>query len=67
VIGIPDEARGHAPKAFVVLHPGENVTPETLQSQVADRLSGTSVPREIVFRSSLPKSVAGKVLKDALH
>jgi long-chain acyl-CoA synthetase len=66
VIGVPDEIRGHAPKAFVVLHPGKHATAEALQSYVADRLSGTSVPREIIFRTSLPRSAAGKVLKISL-
>jgi long-chain acyl-CoA synthetase len=67
VIGVLDETRGHAPKAFVVLRPGKQVTAEALQSHVAERLSATSVPREIVFRASLPKSVAGKVIKITLE
>jgi long-chain acyl-CoA synthetase len=67
VIGVPDETRGHVPKAFVVRRPGKAVTEDTLQKHVAERLSVTSVPREVVFRPSLPKSVAGKVLKSALE
>jgi long-chain acyl-CoA synthetase len=67
VIGIPDAIRGHAPKAFVVLRRGGDVTAEALQKHVAEHLAPTSVPREIVFRSSLPKSTMGKVLKTALE
>lgn len=50
----------------VVRRPGAEVTAERLRDHVARHLSLPSVPREIVFRSSLPKSLAGKVLKSAL-
>jgi long-chain acyl-CoA synthetase len=67
VIGMPDDIRGHAPKAFVVLRRDGEVTAEALQKHVAEHLSPTSVPREIVFLPSLPKSIIGKVLKTALE
>jgi long-chain acyl-CoA synthetase len=66
VIGIPDETRGEVPKAFVVLRPGAEASADALQRHVAERLAPTSIPREIVFRESLPKSAIGKVLKIAL-
>lgn len=67
VIGMPDDIRGHAPKAFVVLRRDGELTAEALQKHVAEHLSPTSVPREIVFLPSLPKSILGKVLKTALE
>ncbi len=66
VIGVPDETRGHVPKAFIVCGPGAEVTAEALQGHVAEHLSPTAVPREIVFQSDLPKSLMGKVLKNIL-
>ena len=59
--------RGDAQKAFVVLRKGVQTTVEALQAHVAEQLSAISVPCEIVFRSSLPKSLMGKVLKSALE
>lgn len=66
VIGVADETRGHVPNAFVVRRPGAEVSADELRKHVAEYLSPIAVPREIVFRSSLPKSIVGKVLKSAL-
>jgi long-chain acyl-CoA synthetase len=66
VIGVPDETRGHVPRAFVVCRPGAEIAAEALQAHVKEHLSPMAVPREVVFRSSLPKSSMGKVLKTAL-
>jgi acyl-coenzyme A synthetase/AMP-(fatty) acid ligase len=67
VVGVPDEVRGHIPKAFVVRRQGVEITVEALRRHVAERLSPTCVPREIIFRTMLPKSIAGKVMKNRLE
>jgi long-chain acyl-CoA synthetase len=63
VIGVPDPIRGQAPKAYVVLAKGTQLSEDGLQAFLADKLSPLEIPRFFEFRSDLPKSAAGKVLK----
>ena len=66
VIGVPDDYRGQAPKAFVVLRPGESTTPEGLHDFLVTRISKIEMPREIEIRQSLPKTLIGKLSKKEL-
>ncbi|SDU25595.1 long-chain fatty acid--CoA ligase [Stappia sp. ES.058] len=66
VIAIPDKYRGQAPKAFVKLREGEELSAEDLKSFLADHLSTIERPREIEFRDSLPKTMVGKLSKKEL-
>lgn len=66
VVGVADEIRGHAPKAYVVCREDGALTAETLRSFLSHHLSPAEVPREIEFRQVLPKSTAGKILKRSL-
>jgi long-chain acyl-CoA synthetase len=66
VIGVPDEYRGEAPKAFVTLKPGASVTPEELKRFLADYVSKIEMPREIEIRKDLPKTLIGKLSKKEL-
>jgi acyl-CoA synthetase (AMP-forming)/AMP-acid ligase II len=42
------------------------LTDEALRTSLADKLSAIEIPRLIAFRAGLPKSPAGKILKQAL-
>ena len=66
VIGIPDEYRGQAPKAFVTLAPGQNATPAELLDFLKDKLSRIEIPRAIEIRDELPKTLIGKLSKKEL-
>ena len=66
VIGVPDDYRGQAPKAFVVLRPGMLATPEELKTHLASYVSKIEMPREVVIRDSLPKTMVGKLSKKEL-
>jgi long-chain acyl-CoA synthetase len=66
VIGVPDSIRGQAPKAFVVLAKGTQLSEDGLKAFLADKLSPREIPRLFEFRGNLPKSVAGKILKRSL-
>ena len=66
VIGVPDSYRGQAPKAFVVLRPGASATPEQLKEHLKTCVSKIELPREIVLRESLPKTLIGKLSKKEL-
>lgn len=67
VVGVPDPARGEAPKAYVVLGPGAGVSKHELLRFVRERLAPFKVPREVEFCQSLPRTISGKVLRQQLR
>jgi long-chain acyl-CoA synthetase len=67
VIGVPDEYRGETVRAYIVLKPGQTLTAAALTAYCQERLSAYKVPKQIVFRESLPKTLIGKVLRRALR
>ena len=67
VIGKPDSYKGERVKAFVVVREGARVTMEELIAHCETSLAEFKVPREIVFRESLPKTAVGKVLHRVLR
>jgi len=66
VAGVPDEARGEAVKAWVVLHPGQLATADEIRQWCLDQLAHYKAPREIVFVSALPRTTVGKLLRREL-
>ena len=66
VIGVPDEYRGEAPKAFVKLKEGESATVEEVFEFLKPKLSKIEMPAEIEFRDELPKTMVGKLSKKEL-
>jgi fatty-acyl-CoA synthase len=66
VVGIPDERWGEIGKAFIVLRQGMTVSQDELFAHMHHYLAGYKVPKQIEFRSSLPISAAGKILKREL-
>jgi long-chain acyl-CoA synthetase len=66
-IGLPDPARGERVVSFVVLRPGRTATVEELLAHCRDALAPYKVPKEITFRTELPKSAALKVLRRELR
>ncbi len=66
VAGVPDPVQGEAVKAWVVLNEGAVLDADTLRSYCRQSLSGYKVPRLIEFRTELPKSMIGKVLRREL-
>jgi long-chain acyl-CoA synthetase len=67
VVGVPDDYRGEAVKAFVVLKGDARCTERELSDFLRDRLTAYKVPRAIEFRTELPTSGAGKLLRRALR
>ena len=64
--GIPDPKSGETVKAWVVLKPGESITEEELKEYCKAILAPYKVPRYIEFRSELPKTTVGKILRREL-
>ncbi len=67
VVGMPDEYRGETVRAFIVAKPGEKLTAIELDQWCHERLATYKVPKTYEFRSSLPKTMVGKVLRRALR
>ena len=67
MIGIPDEYRGEAPKAFVKLKEGAQATEPELLQFLETKLSKIEMPAEIEFRDELPKTMIGKLSKKELR
>ena len=66
VAGIPDPYRGETVKAFVVAKAGMSPTVEELTAFCKLHLASFKVPTQIEFRTELPKSLVGKVLRRVL-
>ncbi len=66
VIGVPDPYRGETVKAFIVLKPGEECSEQELDAFMRERLAAYKVPRLYEFRSELPKTAVGKILRRVL-
>ena len=66
VVGIPMGLRGELIKAFVVLRDGEKTTAAELLDHCRKELAKFKVPKKIEFRTALPKTVIGKVLRRVL-
>jgi long-chain acyl-CoA synthetase len=67
VIGVPSKVRGERIKAFVVLKEGVTAQPSKIVEFCKERLAPYKVPKSVVFRDELPKSLAGKVLRRVLR
>ena len=70
VIGIPDELRGEAIKAFIVLNkgyfPDDQLTLE-IQNSVREQLAAYEYPRYIEYIDELPLTTTGKVRRTELR
>jgi len=66
VAGVPDPYRGETVKAYIVLKAGETATPEEIEAFCSDKLASFKLPKQIEFRSELPKTAVGKLLRRVL-
>jgi len=67
VVGKPDKKAGEIPKAFVVLKEGATATEEEIKKFVKAKVAPYKAIREVEFRTELPMSVVGKVLRRTLR
>jgi long-chain acyl-CoA synthetase len=67
VAGVPDATKGEAVRAWVVLRAGQTVTEADLRAFCRDKLAPYKVPAKVEFRTELPKTMVGKVLRRALR
>lgn len=67
VIGVPDKYRGEAPIAFVKLKSDRSLTKAELMTFLTEHLSKLEMPRDIIFKTELPKTFIGKLSKKELR
>ena len=63
---MPDEHSGEVPKLFVVKK-DPSLTEAQLLEYCKEQLTGYKRPRQVEFRSELPKTNVGKILRRALR
>lgn len=66
VIGVEDEQWGETGHAFVVPAPGSDLDASELEAHCEGRLAAYKRPREYTIESSLPKTLLGKIDRQAL-
>jgi long-chain acyl-CoA synthetase len=67
IVGIPDELKGEAPKAFVVLNDGESLTLEELRQYCKPLMAPYKVPVALEFLDEVPRLASGKALRRQLR
>ena len=65
-IGVPDEQTGEAVKLFVVKKDA-TLTEQQIQAYCKEQLTNYKRPKQIVFKTELPKSNVGKILRRELR
>ena len=70
VVGVPDALRTEIVKAFLVLKPGRNGSPDLareIQDFVKVKLAAHEYPREVEFVDALPMTTTGKIMRRELR
>ena len=67
VLGVPDAYRGEAPKAFVTLEEGYDVSGEALAAWLNPQLGKHERVKAVEVRLNLPKTMIGKLDRKALR
>lgn len=65
-VGRPNEKSGEVVVLYAV-RSDPNLTADTLLAHLKENLTGYKVPREIIFRTELPKTNVGKILRRELR
>lgn len=66
VVGVPDEKSGEVVKAFIVKK-DQSLTAAELTAFCREQMTGYKVPKHIEFRTELPKTNVGKILRRMLR
>jgi acyl-CoA synthetase (AMP-forming)/AMP-acid ligase II len=67
VVGVPDQRMGEVGMAFVVVRPGQAISPDELIAWSRDEMANYKVPRHVRIVDTLPLNASGKVLKYELR
>jgi len=67
VVGIPDDLKGEAPKAFIQLKDDDTATEEEIQAFCKQEMAPYKVPVAVEFVEEIPRSASGKALRRMLR
>jgi long-chain acyl-CoA synthetase len=67
VVGKPDPVASEIPKAFIVLKEGKTATEDEIKEFVNGKVAPYKAVREVEFRTELPMTLVGKVLRRVLQ
>jgi long-chain acyl-CoA synthetase len=67
VVGIPDEIKGEAPKAFIVLQEDEVTTEAEIRAYCKEKMAPYKVPVAVEFIEEVPRAASGKALRRLLR
>jgi long-chain acyl-CoA synthetase len=67
VAGVSDPVKGEVVHAWIVLRTGQTATEQELRAFCREHLAPYKVPARVEFRTELPKTMVGKVLRRALR
>jgi len=68
VVGLPDEAAGELPLAFIVLQPGSKLTEQQIKDFVAKKVSyHKRLHGGVIFLQEIPRNPSGKILRRDLR
>ncbi|HZO05587.1 MAG TPA: AMP-binding protein [Solirubrobacterales bacterium] len=67
VVGVPDDYKGEAVRAYVALRQGEDASEAELVEHCRAALAAFKAPREVVFVDEIPKTLSGKALRRELR
>jgi long-chain acyl-CoA synthetase len=67
IVGIPDELKGEAPKAFIVLKEGEKASCEEIREYCKTRMAPYKLPVAVEFIDEIPRLASGKALRRMLR
>jgi long-chain acyl-CoA synthetase len=65
-VGVPDQRWGEAVKVYIVLREGETASAQEFIDYCRTHMARYKVPKQVEFRSELPRSMIGKVLRRQL-
>jgi long-chain acyl-CoA synthetase len=67
VVGIPEDLKGEAPKAFIQLKEEETATEQEIREFCKLKMAAYKVPVAVEFVEEIPRSASGKALRRMLR
>ena len=67
IVGIPDDLKGEAPKAFIQLEEGETATESEIREYFKTKMAPYKVPIAVEIIKEVPRSASGKAIRRILR
>ena len=67
VVGVPHEAKGEVPRAYVVLKEGAAAAPDEILAHLRGQLAAYKLPTSLEVIAALPKTGSGKIRRVELR